>query len=87
VTKILVTGGAGFIGSHVVETFLEKGFEVVILDDLSTGRESNLDPRVRFYKMDIRNPYVRNIYLDASKAKEECLVKTVVHFKVSEQPA
>ncbi len=60
--KILVTGGAGFIGSHVVEVFLEKGYEVVILDDLSTGRESNLNPRAKFYKMDIRSPEVRNIF-------------------------
>jgi len=57
-----VTGGAGFIGSHVVEVFLEKGYEVVILDDLSTGRESNLNPRAKFYKMDIRSPEVRNIF-------------------------
>ena len=43
--KVLVTGGAGFIGSHVVEAFLEAGHEVVIVDDLSTGRASNLNPR------------------------------------------
>jgi UDP-glucose 4-epimerase len=60
--KILVTGGAGFIGSHVVEVFLEKGYEVVILDDLSTGRESNINPRAKFYKMDIRSPEVRGIF-------------------------
>jgi UDP-glucose 4-epimerase len=60
--KILVTGGAGFIGSHVVELFLDKGYEVVILDDLSTGRESNLDPRAKFYKMDIRSPEVRGVF-------------------------
>ncbi|NUQ84257.1 MAG: NAD-dependent epimerase/dehydratase family protein [Anaerolineales bacterium] len=60
--KILVTGGAGFIGSHVVDLFLEKGYEVAILDDLSTGRESNLDPRAKFYKMDIRSPEVREVF-------------------------
>lgn len=36
--KMLVTGGAGFIDSHVVELFLDRGFEVVILDNVSTGR-------------------------------------------------
>jgi UDP-glucose 4-epimerase len=61
-TKILVTGGAGFIGSHVVDLFLEKGYEVVILDDLSTGRESNINPRAKFYKMDIRSPRVRDVF-------------------------
>jgi UDP-glucose 4-epimerase len=60
--KILVTGGAGFIGSHVVDLFLEKGFEVVILDDLSTGRASNLNPAAKFYQMDIRDPKVREIF-------------------------
>ncbi|MGB7094060.1 MAG: NAD-dependent epimerase/dehydratase family protein, partial [Anaerolineales bacterium] len=42
--KILVTGGAGFIGSHVVDTFIANGHEVVVVDDLSTGRRSNLNP-------------------------------------------
>ncbi|MBV6451601.1 MAG: UDP-glucose 4-epimerase [Anaerolineales bacterium] len=60
--KIVVTGGAGFIGSHVVDLFLEKGFEIVILDDLSTGRASNLNPKAKFYKMDIRDPKVREIF-------------------------
>jgi UDP-glucose 4-epimerase len=60
--KILVTGGAGFIGSHVVELFLDRGYEVVILDDLSTGRESNIHPRAKFYEMDIRDPEVRKIF-------------------------
>ncbi len=60
--KILVTGGAGFIGSHVADLFLENGFEVVILDDLSTGRASNLNPAAKFYQMDIRNPKVRDIF-------------------------
>jgi UDP-glucose 4-epimerase len=60
--KILVTGGAGFIGSHVVDCFISKGFEVVIVDDLSTGRESNLNPRATFYKMDIRDPQLANVF-------------------------
>ena len=61
--KILVTGGAGFIGSHVVDQFVEKGFEVIVLDDLSTGRASNLNPSAKFYQLDIRDPGVRDVFL------------------------
>ena len=54
--KVLVTGGAGFIGSHVVDMLLENGHEVVVVDDLSTGRRSNLNPAATFYQLDIRSP-------------------------------
>lgn len=47
--RILVTGGAGFIGSHVADRFIELGHEVAILDDLSTGRNENVNPKARFY--------------------------------------
>jgi UDP-glucose 4-epimerase len=60
--KILVTGGAGFIGSHVVDLFLDRGFEVIILDDLSTGRASNINPNAKFYQMDIRDPGIRKVF-------------------------
>lgn len=61
-TKILVTGGAGFIGSHVVDLFVSNGYEVVIVDDLSTGRASNLNPAAKFYQMDIRDPKLREVF-------------------------
>jgi UDP-glucose 4-epimerase len=60
--KVLVTGGAGFIGSHVVDLFVSKGYEVVIVDDLSTGRVSNLNPAAKFYEIDIRDPKLRDIF-------------------------
>ena len=60
--KILVTGGAGFIGSHVVDLFIDQGFEVVIVDDLSTGRASNLNPAAKFYQVDIRSPKLREVF-------------------------
>lgn len=54
--KVLVTGGAGFIGSHVCDEFLRAGHEVMALDNLSSGRRENLDPRVRLAVLDIRSP-------------------------------
>lgn len=60
--KVLVTGGAGFIGSHVVDTLLAAGYEVVVVDDLSTGRSSNLNPGAKFYEIDIRSPELSQIF-------------------------
>jgi UDP-glucose 4-epimerase len=51
--RILVTGGAGFIGSHLTDAFLARGDEVVIVDDLSTGRSGRADSRAIFHKIDI----------------------------------
>lgn len=53
--NILVTGGAGFIGSHVVDEYLRLGHRVAIVDNLSTGRTSNLNPQAIFYQADIRD--------------------------------
>mgnify|MGYP000209186328 CR=1 FL=1 len=53
--KILVTGGAGFIGSHVVDALIEQGHEVAVVDDLSTGKREHVNPRARFYRLDIRD--------------------------------
>jgi len=60
--KVLVTGGAGFIGSHVVDLYLARGYEVVIIDDLSTGRISNLNPAAKFIQMDIRDLGLSEIF-------------------------
>lgn len=51
--RILVTGGAGFIGSHVVEGYLGEGHEVVVVDNLATGRRSNVPRQARLYEVDI----------------------------------
>jgi UDP-glucose 4-epimerase len=59
--KILVTGGAGFIGSHIVDAYVDHDHEVVVVDDLSTGRRENLNPRARFVQLDIREPAARDL--------------------------
>ncbi|MCK9328527.1 MAG: NAD-dependent epimerase/dehydratase family protein [Candidatus Cloacimonetes bacterium] len=51
--KILVTGGAGFIASHIVDKYIELGHEVIVVDNLSTGYTSNLNPKAKFYLLDI----------------------------------
>jgi UDP-glucose 4-epimerase len=53
--KILVTGGAGFIGSHVVDAYVAAGHDVAIVDDLSTGKRENVNPRARLYTLDLRD--------------------------------
>lgn len=52
--KCIVTGGAGFIGSHVVDLLISKNMDVIIIDDLSSGRKENINPRAKFVKADIR---------------------------------
>ncbi len=51
--KVIVTGGAGFIGSHVVDTLIKQGIEVIILDNLSTGKKENINPKATFIKCDL----------------------------------
>ncbi|MFH1575376.1 MAG: NAD-dependent epimerase/dehydratase family protein [Candidatus Nealsonbacteria bacterium] len=53
--KILVTGGAGFIGSNLVDALIEKGHEVLIIDNLSTGKRENINPKAKFFELDFRN--------------------------------
>jgi len=51
--KAIVTGGAGFIGSNLVDKLIEQGIEVTILDDLSTGKKENINPKAKFIECDI----------------------------------
>ncbi len=60
--KILVTGGAGFIGSHVVDAYLEQGHDVLVVDDLTTGKSENVHPKARLYQLDIRDEKLEEIF-------------------------
>jgi len=62
--KVLVTGGAGFIGSHVVDAYLAAGHDVVVVDDLSTGHRENLAPGARFHRLDILDPALATLVAD-----------------------
>jgi UDP-glucose 4-epimerase len=61
--KILITGGAGFIGSHVVDAAIAAGHDVGIVDDLSTGNSEWIHPSARFYQTDIRDPRLDEIFV------------------------
>lgn len=60
--KVLVTGGAGFIGSHVLDLLIENGYEVVIVDNLSTGKEEFINKKAIFYKKDITDDDLYEIF-------------------------
>ena len=60
--NILVTGGAGFIGSNVADAFIAEGHTVSIVDDLSSGKPENVNPKAHFYQYDIQSPGVETIF-------------------------
>ena len=61
-SKILITGGAGFIGSHLTDKLIEKGHSVVVIDNLSTGKKENLNPKTKFYEADICDSKIAQIF-------------------------
>ena len=60
--KILVTGGAGFIGSHVVDAFLAAGHDVAVVDNLTTGDARWINPRARFHEVDLRSARLARVF-------------------------
>ncbi len=60
--KILVTGGAGFIASHIVDRYIAEGHDVAVVDNLVTGKMKNLNPRARFYQLDIRDREIEKVF-------------------------
>ena len=60
--KILVTGGAGFIGSHIVDEYISLGHEVCVIDNMSHGKDRNVNLKAKLYKIDIRDKNIKNIF-------------------------
>jgi UDP-glucose 4-epimerase len=65
--KALVTGVAGFIGSHIAERLIREGYEVYGIDDLSAGYRENLHPRVKFFEADVSNKVMMNYFFQDHK--------------------
>jgi UDP-glucose 4-epimerase len=75
--SVLVTGGAGYIGSHAVYQLVDQGFEVVIVDNLLTGHEKAVHPKAKFYKGDLRDRSFLHSVFEAEK------IEGVIHFAAS----
>ena len=64
--RVLVTGGAGFIGSHLAEAYLDAGWEVVLLDNLSSGNEKNVPRGATLVRADIRSPDAKQLLAEGN---------------------
>lgn len=78
--KAIITGGAGFIGSHIVDLFIENNIEVVIIDNLSTGCIDNLNKSAKFFKLDIGDDVVSDIF---NEEKPDYFIHTAAQASVA----
>ena len=78
--KILVTGGAGFIGSHIVDRLINEGHQVVIVDNLITGKKENINPKATFFNLDIRSEKLEHVF---KKENPDCVVHHAAQMSVA----
>ena len=78
---ILCTGGCGFIGSWIVDALIEEGYEVIVIDNLSSGSKDNLNKKAKFYNLDIRDKSIEEIF---KKHKIEYVFHTAAEISVRE---
>ncbi|NOZ23889.1 MAG: NAD-dependent epimerase/dehydratase family protein [Planctomycetes bacterium] len=79
--KILATGAAGFIGSNVADLLIENGHDVIIVDDLSSGKKNNVNPKATFHEMDIRDPALEDL---VKTERPDCIIHHAAHIYVRE---
>jgi UDP-glucose 4-epimerase len=60
--RIIVTGGAGFVGSHIVDAYITAGHQVIVVDNLSTGKRENVHPEARLVEMDVGDPALVDLF-------------------------
>jgi UDP-glucose 4-epimerase len=77
--RVLITGGAGFIGSHIAEALLDNGYQVIVVDDLSTGKKENVPPDAEFYQCDICSPELQAVF---ATTKPEKVIHTAAQVHV-----
>lgn len=77
--RVLITGGAGFIGSHVTDLLIDEGYDVTIIDNLSNGKMANVNPKAKLYNIDIRDEKVLDIF---KAEKPDVLIHHAAQIKV-----
>jgi len=78
--SIMVTGGAGFIGSHIVDKLIQNSMRVIIVDNLSSGFKSNINPKAKFYQVDIRD--IKKLEAVFEKEKPNKVIHAAAQVKV-----